>query len=124
MLNWLKTVFQYAPAPRKLQELEAKLSAPDGRRDLYGDIEFDSYEDGGWKLEIEIEHPQEKPEGPLEIRFDGMPVKAFDVARGPDTEVTYRSTHSDLAKRPDARTKVDVYSASGVILSGVFVIDY
>lgn len=125
MFGWLKSLFNSDPAPRKISELEAKLYAPDGSRAVWGDVEFDAYEDGGWSLEIEIDHPTEKPSGPLELKINGVTVHTFDVSPRHETETKLNSLlgHT-LAQAPEMGMTADVYSGGTMILSGTFQHDH
>jgi len=85
MLEWLKRVLQYEPRPVKIIDLEARLKDANGGP-MYGEIEYEEYEDGNWELEIEIEHARTKPEGPFNIRMNGKKIASIDASRGYDTE--------------------------------------
>jgi len=123
MLDWLKKVTKYKPAPVKVAQFEARLSAPDGTTAVYGDIEFDTYEGGDWKLEIEIEHPKGAPESPFDIRFNGVSVAIIEADKGFDTEKTFSTAYYDLVQHPMIGTKVEVHGPSGLLLTGTFVDD-
>lgn len=124
MLNWLKRVFQYEPAPKKIKDIEAHLSAANGGF-IHGDIEYEEYEDGNWELEIEIEHGRTPPEGPYDVRIAGKALNALPVdTRRDETEKKYFSKHGDtLPLTPDVGMSVEVHTPAGLLLSGTFGID-
>ena len=123
MFALLKKAF--TPGPKKIGELEARLTAADPSMRLRGDAEFDLYEDDSWKLELEIDHPNNAAGADFDVRFDGVSVAMITANRGRETEVNLSSRRGDdLAKYPQPGTMVEVYNEGTLVLSGQFVEDF
>ena len=73
MMNWLKTVFQYQPAPKKTLELQAKLLPIKGQN-LFGEAEFEVYDNDGWELEAEVDFRGGQRPCALIMYLGGKPV--------------------------------------------------
>ena len=121
MLEWLKRVTQYEPRPTKIIDIEAKLKDANGGP-MYGEIEYEQYEDGNWELEIEIEHANTQPEGPFDIRLNGKPIASVPVSlRGFDTEKRFTSKAGDtLHTVPNIGAVIEVRTPTGILLTGSF----
>ena len=124
MLNWLKRVIQYEPAPVKIKNIEARLAAANGGH-IYGDIEYEEYEDGNWELEVEIKHGRRPPEGPYTVNINGQTLCSLPVdTRRDETEKKFKSKFGDtLSVQPDIGMQVEVHTPAGPLLRGSFVPD-
>ncbi|MEO0878782.1 MAG: hypothetical protein AAFY22_03625 [Pseudomonadota bacterium] len=105
---------------RKTLELEARLSSPSGEP-IYGEIEFDEYNDGSWRLEIELKH-RETPlhmNGPIDVRVDGVAVGA--IAAGPGVTYFRRSQRDGpLGIEPQLGQRIEIVQGGSVIAAGEF----
>ena len=123
MFDWLKRLLQGTPRARKIQELEAYLTASDGSR-MRGEVEFSAFDNGQWELDIEIDHPDGAPAGSMDLKIDGRSITTLTPGRFDETEHVLRSDRGDtLAVTPDVGMSVDVTISGGARLSGTFQLD-
>ena len=104
--------------PRKTRELEAHLSSP-SRASVYGEIEFEEYSDGSWRLEIELKH-RETPlhlNGPIELRVESRIIGS--IAAGPGVTYFRRSDQDgSLGFEPAVGQVLEIVQSGEVIASG------
>lgn len=119
MLNWLKTVFQVEPAPTKTMELQAKLLPMDGQH-MFGEAEFEIYDNDGWELEAEVDFRGGQRPSPLIMYLSGKPV--LNLAPDHDeSEGKLSSRRGDiLGVVPTEGMPIEVKQAGQTVLSGTF----
>lgn len=124
MLNWLMKLFGGAPQPRKMLDLEARLAPKDPVSPLHGEGEFEAWEDGSWRFEVEVEGPDGTPAPAGLVAFiDGVDVGPL-TPRGDEAELKLSSRAGNtLATLPDAGSVLEVKGPAGEHLNGDFLHD-
>ena len=119
MLNWLKTVFQVEPAPQKTMELQAKLLPLNGQR-MFGEAEFETYDNDGWELEAEVDFRGGERPSPLIMYLGGKPI--LNLAPDHDeSEGKLSSRRGDiLGVVPAEGMPIEIKQAGQTVLSGTF----
>lgn len=119
MLNWLKTSFRAKPAPQKTMELQAKLLPLNGQH-MFGEAEFEIYDNDGWELEAEVDFRGGQRPSPLIMYLSGKPV--LNLAPDHDeSEGKLSSRHGDiLGVVPTEGMAIEVKRAGQTVLSGTF----
>lgn len=119
MLNWLKTVLQVEPAPQKTLELQAKLLPTDGQR-MFGEAEFETYDNDGWELEAEVDFRGGQRPSALIMYLSGKPV--LNLAPDHDeSEGKLSSRRGDiLGVVPTEGMPIEIKQAGQIVLSGTF----
>ncbi len=121
MLKWLKTVLQVEPAPRKTMELQAKLVPLDGQK-MFGEAEFEVYDNDGWELEAEVDFRGGQRPSPLIMYLNGKPV--LNLAPDHDeSEGKLSSRRGDiLGVVPSEGMPIEIKQAGETVLSGTFAL--
>ena len=122
MLNWLKSLFHVAPAPRKTVELQAKLLPTNGHR-LHGEAEFELYDNDGWELEAEVDFPSGERATSMIMYIDGNPVL--------DLRPDYDESEGKLSSRrgdildilPMEGMSVEIRQGDQTVLTGTFELE-
>lgn len=119
MLNWLKTSFRAKPAPQKTMELQAKLLPLNGQH-MFGEAEFEIYDNDGWELEAEVDFRGGQRPSPLIMYLSGKPI--LNLAPDHDeSEGKLSSRHGDiLGVVPTEGMAIEVKRAGQTVLSGTF----
>ncbi|MEM7460164.1 MAG: hypothetical protein AAF331_11915 [Pseudomonadota bacterium] len=119
MLNWLKSILQVEPAPQKTMELQAKLLPTNGAH-LFGEAEFETYDNDGWELEAEVDFRNGERPTPLIMYLKGKPV--LNLAPDHDeSEGKLSSRRGDiLGVTPLEGMPIEIKMAGETVLSGKF----
>jgi len=133
MLNWIFTLLRGSSdgfkisykgsRSRKIADLEARLVAAPGKP-LRGELECEAWENGDWKIDIEIDHPHEIPAGPWQIFVNGKKITEMQPSMRHETEKTMRSDRDMLAFKLEPGMPVEVRNREGVMLSGTLQVDF
>ncbi len=119
MLNWLKSVFRVEPPPTKTLELQAKLLPLDGLH-MFGEAEFETYDNDGWELEAEVEFRGGQRPSPLIMYLNGKPVSNLAPDHD-ESEGKLSSRHGDiLCVVPTEGMPIEIKRAGQTVLSGKF----
>lgn len=119
MMNWLRTVFQYQPAPQKTMELQAKLLPVNGQH-LFGEVEFEVYDNEGWELEAEVDFRGGQRPCPLIMYLGGKPVLNLTPDHD-ESEGKLSSRRGDiLGVIPAEGMPIEIKRAGQTVLSGTF----
>ena len=120
MLDWLKSILRYEPAPQKTMELQAKLLPASGTN-LFGEAEFELYANDGWELEAEVDFRGGDRARPLMLWVDGRATLALLPDDHDESEGKLSSKRGDqLMVVPREGMRVDVKDGASTVLSGVF----
>ena len=119
MLNWLKSLLQVEPAPQKTMELQAKLLPTNGAH-MFGEAEFETYDNDGWELEAEVDFRNGERPAPLIMYLRGQPV--LNLAPDHDeSEGKLSSRRGDiLGVTPMEGMPIEIKMAGQTVLSGKF----
>jgi len=119
MLKWLQTVLHVEPAPRKIMELQAKLVPLAGQK-MFGEAEFEVYDNDGWELEAEVDFRGGQRPSPLIMYLNGKPV--LNLAPDHDeSEGKLSSRRGDiLGVVPAEGMPIEIKQAGQTVLSGTF----
>lgn len=119
MLNWLKSVVSGSASARPVTELAAKLLPIDNHR-LFGEAEFEVYQDQSWSLEVEVEFRNGQRARPLCVHVEGQPM----LKLCPDLDESEGKLSSrrgdDLPLMIEAGMQIDVRQDGIIVLSGRF----
>ena len=119
MLNWLKNILQYEPAPQKTMELQAKLLPVNGQH-MFGEAEFEIYDNDGWELEAEVDFRGGQRPRPLIMYLNGKPILNL-VPDHDESEGKLTSRRGDiLGVVPIEGMPIEVKQAGKTVLSGTF----
>lgn len=106
----------------KVLNLEAKLAC--GRdRWVYGEVELDVFEGGGYRLEIELTAPGRRFPSGLEMFVDGAFIGRFDAPHGRRNEFVRSDRDGPLGFAPRIGQTVDLRTDGETVVSGVFAPD-
>ncbi|MEO1552752.1 MAG: hypothetical protein AAFR82_02365 [Pseudomonadota bacterium] len=119
MINLLKSLFQIEPAPQKTMELQAKLLPINGAH-LFGEAEYETYDNDGWELEAEVDFRNGERPSPLIMYLSGQPV--LNLAPDHDeSEGKLSSRRGDiLGVTPKEGMPIEIKMAGQTVLSGKF----
>ena len=119
MLNWLKNILQYAPAPQKTMELQAKLLPVTGQH-MFGEAEFEIYDNDGWELEAEVDFRGGQRPRQLIMYLSGKPILNL-VPDHDEAEGKLTSRRGDiLGVVPTAGMPIEIKQAGQTVLTGTF----
>jgi len=120
MLNWLKTLLQVEPAPQKTMELQAKLLPTNGAH-LFGEAEFETYDNDGWELEAEVDFRNGERPSPLIMYLKGQPVLNLTPDDYDESEGKLSSRRGDiLGVVPSEGMPIEIRRDGETVLSGTF----
>ncbi|MEM8616817.1 MAG: hypothetical protein AAGF20_07760 [Pseudomonadota bacterium] len=117
MLDWLKSLFQSAPRPNKIIDLEAYLSPAPGYT-CTGDFECEAWDNGDWEIEIEVDHNGPAPDGPWSVQVNGIEITQMTPSARHETELTLRAGQNTLEFALKAGMSVELHGPNGLLLSG------
>lgn len=119
MLTWLKSLLREEPAPEKTMELQAKLLPTDGQH-MFGEAEFETYDNAGWELEAEVDFRNGERPSALIMYLKGQPV--LNLAPDHDeSEGKLSSRRGDiLGVTPTEGMPIEIKKAGETVLSGTF----
>lgn len=123
MLNLIRKLF--SSGPRKVLDIEAKMTSQ--QEGLYGEAEFEGYEDGSFGFELEVKHHGHTLTGPLSVFIDNIQIGTLDVHNGrSETEINLSSHRGDmLVEYPDIGRNIHITDAIGnMLMGGSFQPDY
>ena len=119
MLNWLKSLLHVEPAPQKTMELQAKLLPTNGAH-LFGEAEFETYDNDGWELEAEVDFRNGERPSPMIMYLRGQPDLHL-ATDNDETEGKLSSRRRDiLGVTPTEGMPIEIKMAGETVLSGTF----
>lgn len=117
MLNLLKSLLAGAPRARKVLELEAKLLPVSGAN-LFGEAEFELYDDEGWEFEAEVDFRGGLTPAPMTLWLDGREFMTLSPDHD-ESEGKLSSRRGDrLTILPKEGMQVDIKQAGNIMLQG------
>ena len=119
MLSFLKSLFGVQPAPRKTMELQAKLLPTNGQP-MFGEAEFETYDNDGWELEAEVDFRNGERPSPMIMYLKGRPVLNLSPDHD-EAEGKLSSRRGDiLGVTPTEGMPIEIKMAGETVLSGKF----
>ncbi|MEM9374866.1 MAG: hypothetical protein AAGA72_01510 [Pseudomonadota bacterium] len=119
MLSWFKSLSKIKPLPRKTMELQANLQAIGGLP-MHGEAEFETYENGEWEFETEVDFRNGSPAEPLTVYMKGRPIMSLR-AEYDESEGKLSSRRGDiLSVTPEEGMPIEVKRGGQTVLAGQF----
>ena len=112
-------MFGFIKRSKKTVNLEAKLSDPNDRW-IFGEVELEGFDNGDYRLEIELTAPGRQFSDGLEFRVEGTMVGHFRAPRSRRNDFVRTQRDGELGFDPAIGQRVELWADGERIVSGQF----